>query len=51
MLERYDEKYLMRWFCNQTRNNDLTVLFEDAGLRHLQTDRAFMSKVMVFGKT
>ncbi|MDH3661561.1 MAG: class I SAM-dependent methyltransferase [Alphaproteobacteria bacterium] len=29
---------------------DLIALYEDAGLSHLQTDRAFMSKVMVFGK-
>lgn len=29
---------------------DLTALYESAGLHHLQTDRAFMSKVMVFGK-
>ncbi|MEZ5930384.1 MAG: class I SAM-dependent methyltransferase [Alphaproteobacteria bacterium] len=30
---------------------DLTALFERSGLRRLQTDRAFMSKVMVFGKS
>jgi len=29
---------------------DLTALYEEAGLKALQTDRAFMSKVMVFGK-
>ena len=29
---------------------DLVALFGDAGLRHLQTDRAFMSKVVVFAK-
>jgi ubiquinone/menaquinone biosynthesis C-methylase UbiE len=29
---------------------DLIELYQQAGLRHLQTDRAFMSKVMVFGK-
>ena len=29
---------------------DLTQLFEQAGLSFLQADRAFMSKIMVFGK-
>ncbi|MEM9628367.1 MAG: methyltransferase domain-containing protein [Pseudomonadota bacterium] len=29
---------------------DLAALYEEAGLTHIQTDRAFMSKVMVFGK-
>ncbi len=29
---------------------DLPTLYENAGLKHIQTDRAFMSKVMVFGK-
>jgi ubiquinone/menaquinone biosynthesis C-methylase UbiE len=29
---------------------DLVALYEDTGLTHVQTDRAFMSKVMVFGK-
>ena len=29
---------------------DLAALFGDAGLHHVQTDRAFMSKVMVFAK-
>ncbi len=32
LLERYDEKYLMKWFCKQTRNNDLTVLFEELAI-------------------
>jgi ubiquinone/menaquinone biosynthesis C-methylase UbiE len=31
-------------------STDLVALFEAAGLRHVQTDRAFMSKVMVFVK-
>ncbi|MGI9500240.1 MAG: methyltransferase domain-containing protein [Geminicoccaceae bacterium] len=31
-------------------DTDLTALYEHAGLSLLQTDRAFMSKVMVFGK-
>ncbi len=32
MLERYDERYLMKWFCKQTRNSDLTQLFEELAI-------------------
>ena len=31
-------------------DTDLPALFEGAGLRTLQTDRAFMSKILVFEK-
>lgn len=32
-------------------SSDLVALHEDARLHHVQTDRAFMSKILVFGKT
>ena len=38
-------------YYNDYVATDLVDLFERAGLAHLQTDRAFMSKVMVFDKT
>ncbi len=50
LLELFPVLYHEPYYLDYV-GTDLTVLFEDAGLRHLQTDRAFMSKVMVFGKT
>ena len=41
----YHEPYYREYI-----DNDLGHLFETAGLDHLQTDRAFMSKVLVFTK-
>ncbi len=41
----YHEPYFLDYVAA-----DLIALFEDAGLHHLMTDRAFMSKVMAFEK-
>jgi len=49
LLELFPTLYHEPYYRDYTRT-DLAALFEDAGLRLLQTDRAFMSKVMVFGK-
>ncbi len=31
-LERFDDKYLMKWFCKHERDNDLTKLFEELAI-------------------
>lgn len=49
LLELFPALYHEPYYKEYTRT-DLAALYEEAGLRHLQTDRAFMSKVMVFAK-
>lgn len=49
LLELFPALYHEPYY-REYAQTDLAALFEDAGLHHVQTDRAFMSKVMVFGK-
>ena len=49
LLDLFPVLYHEPYYQEYTRT-DLAALYEEAGLCHLQTDRAFMSKVMVFGK-
>ena len=32
LLERIDEKYIMRWLCKESRNNDFLKVFEELAL-------------------
>ncbi|MGI9485262.1 MAG: class I SAM-dependent methyltransferase [Geminicoccaceae bacterium] len=49
LLELFPALYYEPYYQDYV-GTDLAALYEDAGLRHIQTERAFMSKVMVFGK-
>ncbi|MEM7042879.1 MAG: methyltransferase domain-containing protein [Pseudomonadota bacterium] len=49
LLELFPALYHEPYYHEYTQT-DLAALYEEAGLRHLHADRAFMSKVMVFGK-
>lgn len=49
LLDLFPALYHEPYYREYTRT-DLVGLYESAGLHHLQTDRAFMSKVMVFAK-
>ncbi|MGI9418491.1 MAG: class I SAM-dependent methyltransferase [Geminicoccaceae bacterium] len=50
LLELFPVLYHEPYYREYTQT-DLVALYEDVGLSHMQTDRAFMSKMMVFGKT
>ena len=50
LLELFPTLYHEPYYKDYVRT-DLITLYEGAGLSHVQTDRAFMSKVMVFEKS